>query len=120
MARVAAQGNTVRQLRAYLLMLLAAAILVGGCVAAWYYLSLPTLGFSFGATDRVGEVEPNGPADEAGLKLDDRVMTIDGVSPLAGKPYVRPGQRTVALEVERNGQILALTIEPAPCRSRTG
>lgn len=114
MARGAVQGNTARQLRAYLLMLLAAVILVGGCVAAWYYLSLPTLGFSFGATDQVGEVEPNGPADQAGLKLDDRVVTIDGISPLAGKPYVRPGQRAVALKVERNGQILALTIEPAP------
>lgn len=114
MVREAVQGNRLRRLRAYLLMLLAIAILVGGCLAARYYLSLPTLGFSFGATDQVGEVEPGGPAERAGMTLGDRVVTIDGVSPLAGQPYVRHGQRAVALEVERNGQILALTIAPAP------
>ena len=118
MARQTVQGGTLRRLRAYSLLLLAAAILIGGCLAARYYLSLPTLGFSFGATDQVGEVEPGGPAELAGMTLGDRVVRMDGVSPLAGQPYVRHGQRAVALEVERNGQILALTIAPDPLSVR--
>ncbi len=114
MPRWAVDGSALQRLRAYLLLLLAAGSLVGGYLGARYYLSLPTLGFSFGSGDQVAGVDPDGSAGRAGMSVGDRVVTINGVSPLAGEPNVRPGQQSVALEVERAGQILALTIVPIP------
>ena len=113
MPKWAVDGSTPQRLRAYLLLLLAAGFLVGGYLGARYYLSLPTLGFSFGSGDRVAGVDMGGPAERAGMALGDRVVSINGVSPVAGEPYARPGQESVAVEVERASEILVMVIVPA-------
>ena len=88
MARTVAAQDTLRRIRVYLLLLLALGVLVIGTATAVNYLSLPTLGLSFGSGDRVAGVEPEGPAARAGLQVGDRIVTISGASPLAGQPYV--------------------------------
>ena len=112
MARPAAAQDTLRRIRVYLLLLLALGVLAVGVTAAVTYLSLPNLGISFGSGDRVAGVEPDGPAGRAGLQVGDRIATINGMSPLAGEPYVRRGQEVVPLTVQRDGQTLALEIVP--------
>lgn len=107
-------ANTIflRRLSTYLLLLLALAVLVGGTVVARFYLSLPDVSFSFGLGDVVGYVEAGGPADQAGVEVSDRVLTIGGVSPFAGELYVRPGQTTLQLTISRAGRIVDLEIAP--------
>ena len=112
MTRAVAAPDTLRRIRVYLLLLLALGVLAVGVAAAVTYLSLPSLGLSFGSGDRVAGVEPEGPAARAGLQVGDRIVTINGVSPLAGEPYVHRGQEVVPLTVEREGQTLALEIVP--------
>lgn len=107
-------ANTIflRRLSTYLLLLLALAVLVGSALTARFYLSLPDVSFSFGLGDVVGYVQAGGPADQAGVEVGDRVLTIGGVSPFAGELYVRPGQTTLQLTTSRAGRTVDLEIAP--------
>jgi signal transduction histidine kinase len=107
---VVAGPDTLQRIRVYLLLLLALGVLAVGVTAAVTYLSLPNLGLSFGSGNRVAGVQPEGPAEQAGLQVGDRIVAINGVSPMAGELYVRRGQEVVPLTVQRGGQTLELEI----------
>lgn len=107
-----AETILLRRLSTYLLLLLALAVLVGGALTARFYLSLPDVSFSFGLGDVVGHVQAGGPADRAGVRVGDRVLTIGGVSPFSGELYVRPGQTRLQLTIWRAGQATDLEIAP--------
>jgi regulator of sigma E protease len=69
----------------------------------------------------MGEVKPGGPADKAGLRAGDRVLSVDGqsiadrsrlleiirASAAGGEP------RAMSWRIERRGQTLDLTVQPA-------
>lgn len=112
MIKALAAPDTLRRTRVYLLLLLALGVLAVGVTAAVAYLSLPNLGLAFGSGDMVAGVEPDGPAERAGIRVGDRITTINGVSPLAGESYVDHGQEVVPVTVQREGQTLALEIVP--------
>ena len=112
MIKALAAPDILRRTRVYLLLLLALAVLAVGIAAAVAYLSLPSLGLAFGSGDMVAGVEPDGPAERAGIRVGDRIVTINGVSPLAGESYVDHGQEVVPVTVQREGQTLALEIVP--------
>ena len=69
----------------------------------------------------LGEVRPNGPADHAGLRAGDRVLSIDG-EPIQDATQIRTMIRAsvagvsgkpMAWRVQRNGRLLELTVVPA-------
>lgn len=78
---------------------------------------MPGLGLRFWTPPMpaiVGEVQPGGPADEAGLVSGDRILAVDGetivdfpalVSAIAARP-----NRDVTLDVERQGSRLRLSV----------
>lgn len=108
----------LRRLWTYALLLLAIAVLGGGTAAARFYLSLPDISFAFGQGDAVGYVQAGGPAEQAGLQVGDRVLAIEGISPLTGELYVRPGQTALSLAVWRAGQTMGLELTPIPPSER--
>jgi two-component system sensor histidine kinase ComP len=112
MTKALAAPDTLWRIRVYLLLLLALAVLAVGIAAAVTYMSLPSLGLSFGSGDRVAGMESEGPAERAGIRVGDRIITINGVSPLAGESYVDHGQEVVPVTVQREGQTLTLEIVP--------
>jgi signal transduction histidine kinase len=97
------------------LLVLGLVTFVGGSVVFFYQASLPYVGFEFSGESVVGAVAPDGPAAAAGLQVGDRILTIDGLSPMSsGEIYLRPGEGTLQLEVAREGQTLFLAVNPAP------
>lgn len=71
---------------------------------------------------RVVEVPPRGPADRAGLRPDDRIVTIDGtpVSTLSMREAVEqlrgPIGSELKLKVLREGETIDLVVRRAPYR----
>ncbi|WP_416413099.1 sigma E protease regulator RseP [Pantoea sp. App145] len=64
----------------------------------------------------LAEVQANSPASEAGLQAGDRIVKVDGQPLTQWQAFVvqvrdNPG-KNMALEVERNGESLALTLTP--------
>ncbi|ADU68081.1 sigma E protease regulator RseP [Pantoea sp. At-9b] len=64
----------------------------------------------------LAEVQANSPASEAGLQAGDRIVKVDGQPLTQWQTFVvqvrdNPG-KNMALEVERNGESLALTLTP--------
>src|SRR5262245_42559483 len=57
-------------------------------VGLFYYLSFPYVGFEF-SNAVVGQIDPNGPATRAGMRLGDEIIAING-RPFATRegPYV--------------------------------
>jgi regulator of sigma E protease len=64
----------------------------------------------------VGVVKANGAADQAGVKVGDRIVTFDGVeNPTLDrirKDAAIAPEREISMAVERNGQKIPLTIKP--------
>ena len=69
----------------------------------------------------LGEVRPNGPADKAGLRAGDRVISIDG-QPIEDASRIRAlirasvdgaGARPMSWHVQRGGRLLDLSVTPA-------
>jgi signal transduction histidine kinase len=106
--------SPLRRIGTYLLLPLAAAVLAVSVLAGGAYIRLPDIGFSFGQGDTVGYVRAGGPANQAGLQVGDRVLTIGEVSPFAGKLYARAGQAVLPLTVLRDDETIELGIRPTP------
>jgi regulator of sigma E protease len=73
-------------------------------------LTLPAMPFT------VGELYPESPADQAGLKAGDQITAINGVQPgkfsdLKAVIQAHPGDK-IALSVVRDGKSLALSVTP--------
>lgn len=72
------------------------------------------------ATNVIGYVEPGGPADQAGLKLQDEILRVDGqkittiVGPLDSVNWrvVSNSKDSMPFEVRRDGQIITLDVKP--------
>ena len=66
---------------------------------------------------KVTEVVTNSPADRAGLKLDDKIVAVDGVPVKTGRDlrnevaYAKPGQ-SVTLSVQRDKKSLQIKVVP--------
>ena len=69
----------------------------------------------------LGEVRPNGPADKAGVRAGDRVISIDG-QPIEDASRIRAlirasvdsaGARPMSWHVQRGGRLLDLSVTPA-------
>lgn len=99
-----------------------AAVLLAGPTAnllvAWFLLFLLYLVGHPQYVDepRVGMVVPDGPADKAGIKVGDRVRTLEGKelatwTDLASGLHNHPGQ-PVKLEIERNSEQLEIAVTP--------
>ena len=97
-------------LRMQALAVLGVAILFGGCAAFAYYATLPYAGFEFLRAARIGAVVAGSPAEAAGLRAGDVVLSIDDEPFRFGRAYLRPDQDTLRLTVQRDGQRLALEI----------
>ena len=104
---VGAEG--VRRLSMQALLLLGLAIFVSGVVMFVYDLSLPYAGFEVAGVTGVGAIDPGGPAESAGLLMEDRILDIQGPG-APGAAYLRPDQETLRLTVLRDGQELSLDI----------
>ncbi len=79
------------------------------------------LGFYYSKIEAViAEVVKNSAADIAGLQKDDRLLQMDGLKIIAWEQwvdYVRArADRTIALTVERNGEISTVDITPKPIK----
>jgi regulator of sigma E protease len=70
----------------------------------------------------IGAVVPGQPAEQAGLRAGDRVLSVDGVEvqtwhALVREIKARPGERT-AIEILRNGQVLTRIVTPESVEER--
>jgi class 3 adenylate cyclase len=72
----------------------------------------PYPGFFFAIDYHIAPVEPA--ARAAGLRWGDRVVGVDGQSPLALMPRVRAAAGPVHYEVERDGRRFAVDLAPQP------
>ncbi len=66
----------------------------------------------------VGQIVPGGAAESAGLQVDDRILTADGQDVTDWSDWVdyvraRPA-KTIHLDIERGGEVLAVTLTPKP------
>jgi hypothetical protein len=86
------------------------AILADGIAATVYTLSLPYAGFEFAGAATIGAVDPGSSAEAAGLQGEDEVLSIDGRPFDLGTAYLRPGQASLRLTVQRDGQTIPLEI----------
>lgn len=108
-------ADSHKRLAMQALTVLGLVIFVGGWVVFFYHASLPYIGLEFSGQSVVGAVMPDGPAAAAGLQVGDRVLTINGLSPMSsGQIYLRPGDETLLLDVVREGRTLPLVVSPAP------
>ncbi len=72
----------------------------------------------------IGDLETGGPADQAGLRPGDRIVSADGEPVAEWRQWVdlvraHPGQ-VMEVEVERDGAILQLRLTPAVVQSEAG
>ena len=73
---------------------------------------------------RIDAVEPNGPADKAGLQKDDRIVSADGVPIHDWRQWVdyvreRPNE-DISVTVDRDGVQVVLSLRPIAVRSAEG
>jgi regulator of sigma E protease len=81
-----------------------------------YAVIISQLGVPDGSVVQIGEVEPNSPAAEVGLMVDDTVLSINGVEAdsfdaLRGEIYQNLCQE-ITIEIEREGEISAVSLVP--------
>jgi len=89
------------------------ALLVLGVLAVLLAdLGRPYPGFFHSIDDRILPMER--PAREAGLAYGDRIVSVDGGSPLALPERVRDASGPIRYEVERDGRRFAVSLPPAP------
>ena len=72
----------------------------------------------------IGDLEADGPADQAGLRPGDRIVSADGEPVAEWRQWVdlvraHPGQ-VMEVEVERDGAIFQLRLQPAVVQSEAG
>lgn len=103
-----AEGTS--RLRMQALAMLGLVIFFGGLVCLLYYSLLPYAGFEFVGAARIGAIVRGSPAEAAGLRVGDEVLSMDGVPFGLGRAYLRPGQETLQFTVSREGQLLELEI----------
>jgi class 3 adenylate cyclase len=88
------------------------AVVVGLGVGLAAEVGRPYPGFFFAIDYHIAPVEPA--ARAAGLRWGDRVVGVDGQSPLALMARVRAAAGPVRYEVERDGRRLAVDLAPQP------
>ena len=92
-------SDASKRIRGQLLVVSAVVVFLVGVAAAYFYLSLPDTGFSYGYGASVGSVDPGGAADRAGLKVGDQVLSVR----YEGESFLHPGQEAALLTVRREG-----------------
>ncbi len=86
---------------------------------------MEVLGFSPGnVTPKVARLDPNSPAEQAGLHKGDRILAVDGNAVNDLRSWVNnikthPGQKMV-LKVEREGNLISLPVMPETINSPGG
>lgn len=95
-----------------LLVAVSLAVVVGVFAGFAAEVGRPYPGFFFAIDYHVAPVEPA--AREAGLWWGDRVVAVDGQSPLALMARARAGTGPVRYEVEREGRRFAVDLPPQP------
>jgi len=103
----------VRRVSMQALLLLGLAILVSGLAMFFYDVSLPYAGFEVAGVTGVGAIDPEGPAEAAGLSMGDRILDIVREGSPADA-YLRPDQEALQLIVLRGGQEMSLNIGLTP------
>lgn len=95
-----------RRLAMQALAVLVVTVFIGGLGVQIYYAALPYAGFELSGPLRIGAVVPGSPAEAAGLKTGDEVLTVEGEPFRRGRPYLHPGQEILRLTVSRDGQTM--------------
>ena len=98
--------------RVTLAVVLGTAVLIGGVLASLVAdVGRPYPGFFFSPDYRIFPVDPA--AHAAGLAVGDRIVAVDGASPLTLLSRVRTASGPIRYDVERAGRRFALSLAPA-------
>ena len=96
----------------YLAVVLGSAVLIAGVLASLVAdVGRPYPGFFLSPDYRIFPVDPA--AHAAGLAVGDRIVAVDGGSPLGLPARVRAASGPIRYEVERDGRRFALALAPA-------
>jgi class 3 adenylate cyclase len=103
---------TRRDPRYVVVVLATAALIVGVLGSLAVDVGRPYPGFFFSADYRIFPV--TSAARDAGLRVGDRIIAVDGASPLTLMDRVRTGGGPVRYEIERDGRRFTVALPPTP------
>ncbi len=103
---------TRRDPRYVVVVLATAALIVGVLGSLAVDVGRPYPGFFFSADYRIFPV--TSAARDAGLRVGDRIIAVDGASPLTLMNRVRTGGGPVPYEIERDGRRFTVALPPTP------
>jgi len=100
------------------LALLGTVVFVSTLVSFFYFVSLPYAGYEMSG-NIIGAIVANSPAEAAGLRVGDKVLSVNGTRFPSGKAIIVRGQQSLEITVSRGGQTIPLSITLAPPSLRT-
>ena len=97
----------------YLAVVLGTAVLILGVLGSLAAdVGVPYPGFFFSPDYRIFPVDPA--AHAAGLAVGDRIVAVDGASPLTLLARVRASGTRIRYDVDRDGRRFVVSLPPAP------